>query len=295
MGASDPKCRLNKIPTKVPVDGDRQLKVSSGMPWPSAYRGSKYSVVESRNHGHVLKWSYRGLIQAMTHLPEGLKDSLDEVGKTMSRGSVRITSQGEVLTKVAAASYEETDEAHVDNGYIPVYLGKIDANPPWEVENYPEPSPDKGDISVWTGFPFKHGETWSVCYDDVVRWKWQDYEFESAFDHPELVEYYKQIRPRGGRIYINEAGHIWGNLNREDVPRSESQRVTEAIKDWKRNASDAGKRLVKMRLDETESRAADDGLLPVYLGHLSQFDDGLVPKPVVDDKRYFIDTSAENE
>jgi hypothetical protein len=265
------------------------------MPWPSAYRGSEYSVVDSRSYGYVLKWSYRGIMQSMTEIPGGLKKALEDVGKALSRGSVRITSQREVLTKVAADKYSESDEAHANDGYIPVYLGKLEGKPYWKVNNYPDSLSDPDEVSVWTGFPFKHGETWSACYDDSLRWKWQDYQFESAFDHPELVEKYKSIRPRGGRIYINEAGYVWGNLNREKVPRGKRQEVAEAVKEWEKNGSEAEKRLVKTRLEETESESASDGLLPVYLGHLSQFDGGLVPKPVVEDKGYFIDTSMETE
>lgn len=294
MSTRGTQAALKRESTEVPMDGGRQVTVTPGNPWPSAYRGSEYSIVSSRKHGDVAQWSHMGDIQAMTGVPRGLKDALQDLGKVDGRGIFRLTASGEILTKVPADKYRKVSQAPVNRGHIPVYVGKIDGTFDFQAfSNDPTPPSDIGEVSVWTGLPFKHGETWAVCSDDVLRWSWQDYYFESAFDHPELAETYKRFRPAGGLIYLNEHGHVWGNINREDVPASERDRVGKAYGEWQQTASNAEQRLVTRRLKRMESDSAPDGLLPVYFGHLSQYDDGLVPKSVVKDKTYFTDTAME--
>ncbi len=294
MTASGAAPTVARDSTKVPVGESRQVEVEPGKPWPSAYRGSKYSIISSRNHGDVVQWSHMGNVQAMTKIPNGLKEELRNLGKPDGHGSFRITASGEVLSKVPASRYRDRDEAPVENGFIPVYVGKLEGNFDFqEFSNNPTPPPEIGELRVWSGLPFNHGETWAVCTDDVLRWNWQDHYFESAFDHPEIVATYKTIRPVGGRIYINEHGHIWGNIDRNEVPKNEKTKISQAFQNWQRKASPAEKRLVTRRLKRTESEAAKDGLLPVYLGHVSQFDDGLIPKPVVDNKSYFRDSTTD--
>jgi hypothetical protein len=286
---------LREEPTQVPTINRRQLTVEPGHPWPSAYRGSKYSIVSSRKFGDVAQWSHMGDLQAMTELPRGLQSAIASLGKTNGYGSFRLTASGEVLTKVPANQYQRVDQARANRGHIPVYVGQLNGDFDFkEFSNNPSPPNTAGDLSIWTGIPFRtHGEVWSVCTDDVLRWRWQDYEFESAFDHPELVTAYKSLRPEGGIIYINEHGHVWGNIDRDTVPSGERSRIRDAFKEWKRTASNAQQRLVTRRLNRTESEAAPNGLLPVYLGHISQFDGGIVPKPVVTDNSYFGDSAMD--
>lgn len=285
---------LKKVPAKVPVMEDRQLTVEPGHPWPSAYRGSKYSVVSSRSFGDVAQWGHMGAIQALTELPGGLQDDFDKFGKTNGYGSFRLTACGEVLTKIPANQYRRANEAKANTGHIPVYVGELDGDFDFtEISNNPPHPRTFKDVSVWTGLPFNHGESWAVCTDDVIRWNWRDYYFESAFDHPELVDAYKSLRPKGGRIYVNEHGHIWGNINRETVPSSRRERIMAAVEEWRESASNAEQRLVTRRLNRTENDDAPDGLLPIHLGHVTQFDGGIVPKPIVNDQRYFGDSAME--
>ncbi|GGC73127.1 hypothetical protein [Haloferax sulfurifontis] len=281
---------LNRTSTVVPVNDNKQLTVEPGSPWPSAYRGSKYSLVSSRLHGDVVQWSHMGDVQALTDAPRGLQDELRRLGKQGGYGSFKLTASGEVLTKVPADNFPKSAQAPVNRGHIPVYVGKLNGQFDFEVVSNDPATIDPGEIQVWRGLPFKHGETWAVCSDDVLRWTWRDYYFESAFDHPDIVTTYKRLRPMGGRIYINEHGHIWGGIDRSVVPAGEQPRVAEAFTTWQQSATSAEKRLVERRLERTQSQAVENGLLPVHLGHLSQFDDGMVPKPVVTDKRYFRDT-----
>lgn len=294
MGSRTTRAVLDQQPTDVPVNEDRQVTVRPGDPWPSAYRGSEYSIVASRKHGAVAEWSHMGNIQAVTDVPDGLQDALRNLGKDAGLGSFRLTAAGEVLTKIPASDYRKREDAPVSRGHVPVYVGKIDGTFDFQAfSNDPTPPESIGNVSVWSGLPFKHGETWAVTSDDTLCWSWQDYYFESAFDHPEIAETYKRFRPGGGLIYINEHGHIWGNVNREDVPASERELIGKAYSEWERTASNAEQRLVTRRLERMKSESAPDGLLPVYFGHLSQFDDGLIPKPIVDDEYYFTDEAKD--
>ena len=289
MTDRSPAASLTTVSTEVPVAADRQVTVTPTDPWPSAYRGSRYSIVSSRSHGTALRWSHRGEIQALRSRPDGLHEMLRDVGKPDGYGSVRLTASGEVLTKVPAESYDQVGAAEVNSGYIPVYLGQIGGTFDFtDFSNDPNLLSTQSAIRVWTGLPFHHGESWSVCSDGVLRWRWQDYQFESVFDHDELVVKYTRFRPEGGRVYINEHGHIWGNLNRRTVPGDMESEVMEAYRTWRETADSAAQRLVTRRLQHTESDDAPKGLLPVYLGHLSQFDQEAAPKPIVSNRRYFV-------
>jgi hypothetical protein len=296
MASSEAWASLRREPTKVPTIGQRQLKVEPGHPWPSAYRGSKYSIFSSRKHGYVVRWSHMGDIQAFVEKPTGLQSELERLGKRDGCGSFRVTASRVVLTKVPAENYDRVDEANANRGHIPVYVGKLSGEFDFsEFSNDPSPPPSTSGVRIWDGLPFDHGETWSVCSDGTLRWRWQDYNFRSAFDHPEVVETYRALRPEGGRIYVNEHGHIWANVDRTSVPDARRDSVESAFREWQEGASNAEKRLVKRRLQRTESDAAPDGLLPVYLGHVPQFDEGIVPKPVVSDNTYFGDTALESD
>ena len=294
MTDRSPAASLTAVSTEVPVAADRQVTVTPTDPWPSAYRGSRYSVVSSRSYGTALRWSHRGEIQALRSVPDGLHEMLRDVGKPDGYGSVRLTASGEVLTKVPADTYDQVGAAEVNSGYVPVYLGQIGGTFDFtDFSNDPDPLTAQSAIRVWTGLPFHHGESWSVCSDGVLRWRWQDYQFESVFDHDELVAKYTRFRPEGGRLYINEHGHIWGNVNQRTVPAEINSEVMEAYQTWRETADPAAQRLVTRRIQHTESDDAPDGLLPTYLGHLSQFDNGATPKPVISDKRYFTTTARD--
>lgn len=296
MTDRSPAASLTAEPTEVPVAANRQVTVTPADPWPSAYRGSRYSVVSSQSYGTALRWSHRGEIQALRSVPDGLHEMLRDVGKPDGYGSIRLTATGEVLTKVPAEAYDQVGAAEVNSGFIPVYLGQLGGTFDFtDFSNDPDRLASQSAICVWTGLPFHHGESWSVCSDNVLRWRWQDYQFESVFDHDELVDKYTRFRPEGGQLYINEHGHVWGNVNRRTVPAEMNSEVMEAYRTWERTADPAAQRLVTRRIQHTESADAPDGLLPTYLGHLSQFDDGVAPKPIVSDKRYFTTTSRDGD
>lgn len=287
--------------TKVPLTGGRDVTIDPGSPWPSSYRGSKYSLVHSHRFGQfVLQWQYNDL-QIYLEPPAGLVESMRSVGKSngSGSGSFRITAGREVLTKVNVDHYVNADAAPTDSGWSLVYLGKLRGGLPFtDVYIDPESDPTR-EICIWEGLPFNHGETWVVDVYDSLLWKWQGYQFESAFDHPEIIDKYAEYRNTPGRLYINEFGHIWVNIPREGIPESRRAEVIQLFSDWRERAKTEGKdsvrRLVNRRLVATGGGDPTRGHLPIHIGHISEFDDGLVPRPVVDDPKYFVDAGRERD
>lgn len=287
---------LTNDATSVPIANGQDVEITPGKPWPSTYRGSRYSIVDSKNHGTVLEWRYEDLV-VHAEPPSGLVDRLKTLGKSRGsgRGSIRITAGGEVLTKIHSSLYTYRDQAPVESGWIPVYLGRLDGDLGFDIDL--DPDGIQGDLDVWGGFPFNHGETWAVCYNSKLIWKWEDYRFESAFDHPELVAAYEDYRNPAGRLYINEFGHVIINVPRKEIAPGQREKVRSVFSDWKASAERRGDtaalRLVNRRLKVTGGDNPREGHLPLYLGHLTEFDDGLVPKPVADDEGYYLAASRD--
>lgn len=280
--------------TKVPITNGRSVSIAPGHPWPSTYRGSRYSLVtDSRfDEGVVLKWEQRDL-SIFAEPPDGIYDALQQVGKQGGLGSIRVTARGEVLTKVQADRYPNLDKAPVLEGWIPVYMGKLAGKIDFGTVDI-DPTPPTDGIRVWRGFPFNHGERWSISTDEKLIWKWRDYRFESAFNHSDLIDAYHKYRPKPGRAYVTEYGHIWVNVPNDDIVSGREQEVQAAINSWQNHAQNQNDnstlRLVNRRLVATSpSDDPADGLIPIHLGHLRDFDDGVIPRPVVDDEAYFLE------
>lgn len=277
--------------TTVPIQGGNSVEIEPGQPWPSAYRGSRYSLVNNQDfEDSALKWEQLDL-KLFTDPPAGLRSKLSELNKEDGHGRVQITADKEVITKIKAERYPYTEQAPVSSGWIPVYVGTLQGTISFgEVTVDPDP-PEQG-INVWRGLPFNHGERWSVRHDRTLVWRWRDYEFESAFDHSELTRTYDQYRTNPGRMYITEYGHVWVNLPHSDITAARQQEVATAVQEWKDAAEQSGDvstlRLVNRRMVATsQSQNPSGGSLPIHIGHLSEFDGGVVPRPVVDDESYF--------
>lgn len=279
--------------TEVPIDGGRDVTLKPGQPWPSTFRGSKYSLVDSRkrDRDRIVRWEYRGL-SAHCYPPKGLEDAMKSAGKSLGtgKGSFRVTAGGEVLTKVLAEQYPHRSAAPHANGWIPVYLGLLRDDVGFDkLNNDPEPPQT---VSIWDGLPFSHGETWAVAGGRKLIWKRGGFRFESAFDHPEIVELYNDYRKICDQLYLTEFGHVWANAPADKIPENRRTQVLDLFERWQESAkasgNDAGLRLVTQRLKamspDGDSR---NGHMPLHLGHLSQFDDGLIPRPVVTDSTYF--------
>lgn len=283
---------LTEVPTTVPIGDDQSVRLEAGQPWPSAYRGSRYSVVSDEDFNDVvLKWKQRDLA-IFTDVPDGLRRALVLLGKSGGYGSFRVTADNEVLAKIEAEDYKHTNEAPVDDGWIPVYVGKLEGKIDFDtIELDPSP-PKRGSVKVWQGFPFNHGERWSVQQDGSLMWKWKDYRFESAFDHPELVSAYQTYRGTAGRLYITENAHVWVNVPKNDIAPGKEADIKRAVREWKQSAEQqdntATLRLVNRRLVATSGDGdPSTGHFPIHLGHLSHFDEGVIPRPIVDDSSYF--------
>ncbi|MFC7216029.1 hypothetical protein ACFQO4_18325 [Saliphagus sp. GCM10025334] len=235
----------------------------------------------------------------MVEPPANLTKTLRDLGKSdgTGKGSIRITAGGEVLTKIYSDQYVYANRAPVDSGWIPVYVGMYDGDNGFDIEL--DPDLPTSEVDVWGGFPFNHGERWAVSYDDKLIWKWRDYRFESAFDHPELIAAYQEYRSTAGRLYINEFGHIYANVPREEVPDDKATELDDLYTQWEQKVDEqnniAAQRLVNRRLEVTGDGEPEKGHLPLYLGHLSQFDDGVIPRPVIDDETYYVKTARGEE
>lgn len=284
--------KLKEESTSVPLESQQSVTLQPGKPWPSAYRGSKYSLVTNDDFDDaVLKWEQRDL-SIFTDPPDGLRRALVLLGKSGGYGSFRVTADNEVLTKVKADDYKHVDEAPVSTGWIPVYVGKLSGTLDFDEVDSDPLTPRQNNIKVWKGFPFHHGERWSVSQDGTLFWKWKDYRFDSAFDHPELVAEYQKYRGTAGRLYVTENAHVWVNVPKNDIAPAKQSAVRNAIKKWQQTAEKeddtATLRLVNRRLVAT---SGDDdpstGHFPIHLGQLSDFDGGVIPRPVVDEPSYF--------
>ena len=283
--------RFSAEPTSVPIAGGKSVTIQPKQPWPSAYRGSRYSLVKSDDYGSsrdvTLKWEHRDL-KIFAEPPEGLRRMMAVAGKG-GKGSFRITANGDIITKIHADDYSKLDQAPVSEGWIPVYLGRFEG----EVELKDvdmNPLPPSREVDVWTGLPFNHGERWSATVDGELVWRWKDFEFRSLGDHSDLVEKYMNYRQNGGRLYVTEYGHVWGNAPlTKSVPKQ--KRLKNAVLSWREKAERdddvASLRLVNRRMTATGGGDPSEGLVPIHLGHVSNFDDGVTPTPVVEDEAYY--------
>ena len=287
------KARLNSVPTNVRTIGNRIVSIEPGKPWPGVYRGSTYSIVK-RNEEPTLLLRYKD-IDIEGALPDGLVNQLQRVGKSAgdATGTIRITANRDVLTKVHADEYPHADEALVSEGWIPVYLGKLAGtiafdwltNDPAESELEPP--------CVWEGLPFNHGERWSVTVNGDLQWRINNpdqFRFPSAYTHTDLTKTYASFRATGGRLRVNEYGHIWMELPRAEA--AERADLQDMLREWLQTAKQQERnRLAKLLVERLRATGGGDpqaGNIPLYLGHISQYDTGNVPSPVITDKNYYV-------
>jgi len=290
---------INRTPTTVSPDGDLVVSIESGKPWPGVYRGSKYSL-RRNGSGVDLYLSHRRLELEGT-LPDGLMAALRDTGKSdgTGLGSIRVSANRDVLTKVQADNYPAVDETLVDRGWIPVYIGKLSGSIDFpNVEN----DPDEGTLDppcVWEGLPFNHGERWSIPASGGPEWRIklsQVYRFPSSNDHPDLTRTFRSFRPSGGRFRVNEHGHLWLELPNKKIQNS--AQLANTIETWYEDANDRGRnqllQLIHRRLEATGNGDPNEGLFPIYVGHISDYDSGELPTPIINDKTYYVAEAEED-
>lgn len=286
------KAQLNRVPSTVRAYNDMVVTIESGQPWPGVYRGSKYSIVR-QNSDVGLKLNHRD-VQLNGTIPTDLHQGLRDVGKSEGSGlgSIRITANRDILTKVHADNYSNVDQALVSEGWIPVYLGKLSGAIDFDgIDNDPDPG-NMDPPCVWEGLPFRHGERWTVTANGALEWRISvlgQFNFPSSYQHTGLVRNYKSIRSHGGRLRVNEHGHVWMELPNQNVQNSND--LSETIEEWYHQARENERNqllnLVHRRLKATGGGNPEEGHFPIYLGHVSQFDNGNVPEPVITDKSYY--------
>jgi len=253
---------LKPEPTNVPgIDGE-MFSINPGDLWPLPYRGSRYSL---KKVGDQLKmcWSRLDIVHPSKSIPKGLIKAMVDY-RHDSRGSFRITPHLEVITK------RETE-----NGWGCVYLGKLEG-----VFLFPGFDLDPDDIqtgNIWRGLHFKHGEEFAVWNregnNDYLYWSHRGLYFRSSEQYPEICAKVREIRPRCGRIYFTEYGHIWMNLPEGDVSFMWAPKFRDLLqKDKQLLATN------DILLQSVFARKSATYTFPIYLGRVSDFDSGIAPR-----------------
>lgn len=256
---------INKA-TSVPSINGISIEVNPGDLWDAPYRGSKYSVRRLADldgkERYRLVWARKDKL-VHTSVPKGLIPLLRESRPSIT-GGIRITSHREVLCK-----RPNKNTGKWDPHYIGILEGDIDFTDSGFDLNPNELSTGR----FWRGFHFKHGETWAVWTrggnEDYLYWSKKGVYFKSTVPYLELCKLIREIRPKGGRIYITDHGHIWFNLNDAGLSykyRDEIQReMLDDIELFKNDKQyDTLIQSISERIDATKLR-------PLYLGKMEDF------------------------
>lgn len=257
--------------TIAPGPYGKDMEIKPYEEWPLPYRGSKYSLVEKEIDGEsrwFVIWKYRDLEPIYNkdkngnpNLPGNLISCFRRIGK--NGGRFRVTPKREVLTKVK----------NNNGNWISYYLGKLEGE--WNFGHNIDLNPYIEPFSIWTGFPFNHGECWSVWIrrgaGSKLYWKSETIYLNSIKEHPNLVKTYLELRPLGGRLYINEYGHIWMNLKKDDLGIKYKYKIKYMIEKFFETFK-GNKRLIQMRLRHSK------GCWPIYLGNIETYDYGDPPR-----------------
>jgi hypothetical protein len=284
---------VRPVPTEVQTAKNLSVEIESGQPWPGVYRGSKYSLVKGADGYRLYTSDHR--LDISGQVPQNLPELLTNLNKSGGKGtgSFLITAKGDVITKINSDNYEKADDYYVSEGWIPVYVGKLDGDIGFVgLENDPsDPS------IVWEGLCFSHGERWSLSYEEGIEWRYKDFHFKSVNDHEELVSALRKARPKGGRFRVNEHGHIWVEVPR-DSPRR-GGKFEKGIKEWFEKARDSNQErllnVIHLRLEATGGGDPDEGTLPIYAGHVSNYDAGNPPVPYINDRKYYKEVTREEK
>jgi hypothetical protein len=243
------------------IDGE-PIEIHPGDCWPLPFRGSRYTLkaVEGRIK---FCWSHMDKVYAAEKIPGGLLKAFGAY-KLDTRGSLRITPHREVITKVAKT-------------WEPVYLGKIKDDLEFEGFNL---NPEKYEVGrIWKGFHFKHGEVFAVWAregsGDYLYWSKQGIYFRTIDEHPELCSRIREIRPRCGRLYITETGHIWMNLPATEISSEWLPTIRDYIEEDKAELANPKYDVV---LKSLRDRVRNTRCWPIHIGHVSDYDHGKAPR-----------------
>lgn len=285
---------ISRTSTTVQAYKDMTVTIEPGQPWPGVYRGSKYSLQGDRDSPE-LAVTHKGL-SIPGEPPEGVIEAMQAVGKSdgSGLGSFRVTADKHVLTKVRHDRYPFLEDAQIDTGWVPVYLGILsgDVEIPG-FDNDPDYTP-----MLWPGLCFRHGERWTVTTSGTLEWRHkheQQFRFPSNDRRSDLVSAYRRVRKNGGRLWINEHGHAWMEAPHQTVRRYE--KLFSGIQNCLNEMEEEGRNdllsLIYRRLERTGGGEPSRGNYPLYVGHISSYDNGSVPVPYLNDPNYY-EISAED-
>lgn len=246
------------------ADG-KEIKLSPGDYWPLPYRGAKFTVKTIENHLCVNWTRYDQILStSSSDFPGELILALRSIGKCS--GSFVITAHKEILTKIQDDS----------ENWVPYYVGIYDDSIEFKNLDLNPNDLEKG--MYWTGLTFKSGETWHVSPRGVgyqLMWRKKGITFGSISIYPKLFRAYLDIRSVGGRLYFTPSGHIWMNLKDSEVSAKYAEEFQDKQQRQLNRLKDEGNhvplRLINMRV------AGIHGYRPIYLGHVTEFDDGRPP------------------
>lgn len=287
LSKDKPKPELIKEPTTVPFTDGEMVQVMPGDVWPAPYRGSKYTIRlrkrQDGRHQHQLLWTRQEALYNRTLFP-GLKPALVDIKGNNFGGSIRITAWREVLCK----KYDSSTDR-----WIPHYVGKLKGSIDFAGFDL-DPETETGQF--WRGFHFKHGETWSVWVrsgsENYLYWSRKGTYFRSLDEHPELVGKIKDIRPRGGRCYITEHGHVWMNMPNGEESMNWSTRlrnlITKDTNEFQDPKWDDLIESISERYTVTKTR-------PIYVGKISDFDNGMPPRTYFSGSAFKTGSKNEDE
>ena len=83
----------------------------------------------------------------------------------------------------------------------------------------------------------------------------------------------REIRPKAGRIYVTEFGHVWMNLEMGGASAEWSPIISARLKKdlGILSNNDILLRSIKLRIDATST-------MPIYVGKIKDFDSGTPPR-----------------
>ena len=256
------RAKISHEQVTVPAMDGRMVTLSPGDNWPLPFRGSRYTV-KTVDQKPQLCWTWTDIVYTSSNGISGLIDAMRDHKKD-TKGSIRITPHSEIITKRKEG-----------NKWRPVYLGKLQG-----VLDFPGFDLDPSNLTtghLWPGLQFKHGEEFSVWRrhgnKDFLYWSFRGMYFRTIQRYPLLCGKLREIRPRCGRLYVTETGHIWMNLPIEQVSQlwnnAISQKLTKDRKALQQNDT---------LLQATYDRLQATKTYPIYLGTISDFDIGTPPR-----------------
>ncbi len=149
--------------------------------------------------------------------------------------------------------------------------------------------PDLETGQLWTGFMFGHGEPFTVWSrdrsDNCLHWKRLGIHFRTVDEYHRLCSLVREIRPRGGRLYINEYGHIWMNVSQSidlDVGHSWNSKIRDNLTLSKKTLSKN-----EILLAATHDRVFTTKTYPIYVGKVEEFASVGIPRT------HFIETAIQ--